>query len=330
MNLRKKSTFIKLLITLLLIYFLYNFINVTFEDIVNSIQRANKQYLIVATLLMPLTILLQIIKWHLLLRDQGSKVPFKSAAISHLSGMALGIVTPARIGELGRAWFVRELPQIKVFSLTILDKLYSTLAYFSVGVFSLFMFFIPKNEFSAFQIVAIAFVLIAIYAFIILALIRPRIIAQAFDNYPEFLPKKVFFSKIAAVMAQVARRKVLLVYVLGSGVWFLVIFQLWLLVNAFSKVSFWVGINSASAAHFAKTLFPVTFGELGVREASVIYFFRNQGVTESAAVSAALFLLLLNVLIPSLVGVTFLSRLRWGNSGGNSEETSSASMEVIK
>jgi len=121
MNLRKKSTAVKLLFTLLLIYFLYNFINVTFEDIFNSIIHARKRFLIAAALIMPVTILLQIIKWYQLLRDQEVQ-----------SGMALGIVTPARVGELSRAWFLRELPQIKVFSLTILDKFYSLLAYFSV------------------------------------------------------------------------------------------------------------------------------------------------------------------------------------------------------
>ena len=330
MNLRKKSTVIKLLFTLLLIYFLYNFINVTFEDIVNSILHAKIQYLIAAVLLMPVTIFLQIVKWYQLLRDQGAQIPFKSAAVSHLSGMALGIVTPARIGELSRAWFLRELPQIKVFSLTILDKLYSTLAYFSIGVLSLLMFFIPKNDFSAFQTSAIVLVLVAIYTFIILALIKPQIVGNAFNRYPDFLPKKELFSRIAFVMAQVVRKKVLLVYVLGGGVWFLVVFQLWLLVNAFSEVNFFIGINSASAAHFAKTLLPVTFGELGVREASVIYFFRNQGVAESAAVSAALLLFLLNVLIPSLVGVTFVSRLRWRSSNNNSKEITNDSVAAIK
>ncbi|MCH8927168.1 MAG: flippase-like domain-containing protein [Candidatus Marinimicrobia bacterium] len=330
MDLRNKSTLIKLLVTLLLIYFLYNFINVSFEDISNSILHAKKQFLIAAALLMPVTILLQIIKWYQLLRDQEARVPFKSAAVSHLSGMALGIVTPARIGELGRAWFLRELPQIKVFSLTILDKFYSTLAYFSIGVFSLYMFFVPNNDFSIFQTAAVALAMTAIYTFILLALIKPQIVGYAFNKYPDFLPRKELFSKIAAVMAQVVRKKVLLVYALGSGVWSLVVFQLWLLVNAFSEVSFFIGINNASAAHFTKTLFPVTFGELGVREATVIYFFKNQGVTESAAVSAALLLLLLNVLIPSLVGVTFITRLRWGNSSNIGKGKTNDSVEVIK
>ena len=89
MNLRKKSTAIKLLFTLLLIYFLYNFIDVTFEDILNSIVHAKKRFLMAAALLMPVTISLQIIKWYQLLRDQGAQVPFRSAAVSHLSGMLL-------------------------------------------------------------------------------------------------------------------------------------------------------------------------------------------------------------------------------------------------
>ena len=324
------STLVKLLITVLLIYFLYNFINVSFEDIANSISMAKKDKLITAALLMPVALSLQIIKWYLLLRDQGAQVPFKSAAVSHLSGMALGIVTPARIGELGRAWFLRELPQIKVFSLTLVDKFYSTLAYFSVGIFSFFMFFIPKIDLSFFEATAVSLASIVIYSFIILALLKPEIVGNVINKYPNFLPKKELFAKIAALISNVSRKKVLIVYVLGSGVWSLTVVQLWLLVNAFSEVKFLSGIINASAAHFTKTLFPVTFGELGVREASVIYFFKGQGVTESAAVSAALLLLLMNVLIPSLIGATFLTRLKWGKSPNNNEGTTNDFVEDIK
>lgn len=330
MNLRKKSTVIKLFITLLLIYFLYNFINVSFEDISRSILQGKKQFLIAAVLLMPVTLLLQMIKWYQLLRGQEAQVPFKSAAVSHLSGMALGIVTPARIGELGRAWFLRELPQIKVFSLTIVDKFYSTLAYFTLGILSLLIIFIQSIDLSLFQKAAVSLATIAIYSFIIIALLKPEIVSNVFSKYSKFLPKKDLLGKIATLMAQVNRKKVLMVYALGTGVWLMVIFQLWLLVNAFSEVNFLSGIFNASAAHFAKTLFPITFGELGVREASVIYFFRGQGVTESAAVSAALLLFLLNVLIPSLVGATFLRRLRWNWSPNSNKSSTIDPSENLK
>jgi len=310
MNLRKKSTVIKLFITLLLIYFLYDFINVSFEDVSKSILHGERQFLIAAVLLMPATLLLQMTKWYQLLRGQEARVPFKSAAVSHLSGMALGIVTPARIGELGRAWFLRELPQIKVFSLTIVDKFYSTLAYFTLGILSLLIIFVPSIDLSLFQKAAVSLATISIYSVIIIAVLKPEIVGNVFNKYSKFLPKKELLGKIATIMAQVSRKKVLTVYALGGGVWLLVIIQLWLLVNAFSEVNFLSGIFNASAAHFVKTLFPVTFVELGVREASVIYFFKSQGVTASEAVSAALLLLILNVLIPSLVGATFLTRLK--------------------
>jgi len=177
-------------------------------------------------------------------------------------------------------------------------------------------------------VATVSFASIAIYSIIILALLKPGSVGNVINKYPKFLPKKELLTKIAALIINVSRKKVLIVYTLGSGVWSLIVFQLWLLVNAFSDVNFLSGLNSASAAHFAKTLFPVTIGELGIREASVIYFFKGHGVTESAAVSAALLLLLMNVVIPSLVGATFITRLRWGKSPNNNEGTTNNSEDV--
>ena len=118
--------------------------------------------------------------------------------------------------------------------------------------------------------------------------------------------------EIASIISSVKRKKVFLLIGLATSVWFLVVIELWLLLNAFSEVKFFAGAISASSAHFTKTLFPITFGELGIREAAMIYYFNHLGVSEVASVAAALLMFALNVFLPSLVGAIFLRRLKIG------------------
>ena len=58
---------------------------------------------------------------------------------------------------------------------------------------------------------------------------------------------------------------------------------------------------------FAKTIIPpVSFGELGIREGASVYFLKQVGVSAAAGFNAAIFLFIINVLLPALTGLIFL------------------------
>ena len=320
MNLKKISFYIRMLVTLLLLYFVYTFFDIQFDGLMRSFYASNKQYLFSAFALMPLTISIQILKWHLLLGSLDKKMKLQSAAISHLAGMTLGIVTPARIGELSRAWFLRGVPQMEVVGLTILDKFYSILAYFSIGMITSFIFLYDFGDLNI-SLKILFYVLAAgTYLFISIALLNPLKIGKMIKFTGKLIRKKEYLNIIASSWSMVTRRRIFVVYGLAGAVWSSVITQLYLLIRAFEVVPLYDGLVSASTAHFVKTLLPLTLGELGIREASVSYFFGKLGVDESAAFSAAILMLLINVILPALVGAIFIIRLKIGRgSNGNHE-----------
>jgi len=58
---------------------------------------------------------------------------------------------------------------------------------------------------------------------------------------------------------------------------------------------------------FAKTMIPpVSLGELGIREGASVYFLTQFGETASVAFNASIFLFIINLLIPALVGLVLL------------------------
>jgi len=141
MKLKNISNIVRLLVTVLLVLFIYRFFDIQLDDLIRSAADSKKRALGTAFALMPLTMLLQMFKWYQLLKLAGDNIRFSDAVTSHLAGMTLGFITPARLGELGRAWFLEDVPQLKVVALTLAEKFYSTLAYFIFGVLSLILFF---------------------------------------------------------------------------------------------------------------------------------------------------------------------------------------------
>jgi uncharacterized membrane protein YbhN (UPF0104 family) len=83
-----------------------------------------------------------------------------------------------------------------------------------------------------------------------------------------------------------------------------------LLVAAFSHNQnyldyFWAG----NLLMFAKTVIPpVSLGELGIREGASIYFLTRLGETSVVAFNASIFLFIINLFIPALIGLVFLFR----------------------
>jgi hypothetical protein len=64
---------------------------------------------------------------------------------------------------------------------------------------------------------------------------------------------------------------------------------------------------------FAKTLIPALnfLGDLGIREASSLYFFSFYDVEPARIVAVTLTLWCINILLPVLVGIVWVMKIRW-------------------
>lgn len=327
MKLKNFSNIVRFLVTVILLIFIYKFFDIQLDELLRAIATSNKTKLWTAFALMPLIMFLQMTKWHQLLKIADKSIRFSDAATSLLAGMTLGIITPARIGELGRAWFLKDIPQLKVVGLTLADKFYSTLAYFIWGIPSLIVYFNLNYSPSLLSNILMIAGSLFLYTIIAVSVVSPGKVGKTLLTINKVLFRGEHIVDIASIISSLKREKVFLVLGLATLVWFLIITELWLLVNAFYEVEFLTGTLSASSAHFTKTLLPFTFGELGVREAAMIYFFKNLGVSKVASVASALLMFSMNVLLPSLTGALFLRRLKIGRKITASSESLSQLQE---
>ena len=92
--------------------------------------------------------------------------------------------------------------------------------------------------------------------------------------------------------------------------YFCFLLQYALLVSAFSHNSemlnyLWAG----NLIMFAKTVIPpISLGELGIREGASVFFLTKFGELSSVAFNASIFLFIINILLPALVGLILLAK----------------------
>jgi uncharacterized membrane protein YbhN (UPF0104 family) len=108
----------------------------------------------------------------------------------------------------------------------------------------------------------------------------------------------------------VFRSRHLIIALLLSATFYLVIYlQMFLLLNAFSGVQPGDAFLGFAAMMFLKALVPIFLGDLGIREASSVYFYSLRGIAAATSLDASLLLFVINVLFPSILGLLFVPKL---------------------
>jgi len=272
------------------------------EKIVKALRTADPIFFLLAFLFLIPNVLVQCLKWRYLLTIIKPSVTFGEAMESLLAGYSMGLITPGRVGEYGRAFFIHGTNWMKVIGLTLLDKLYSFSVVVLVGIPGLICFLNGLFGFSLPRLI-LGLLIASIFLYIV--------------SYPDFLPKFLnmlpFRDRIGAFtgsMGNFRRRQAGVLLSLSAVFYLIYCIQFYLLCWAFERISLKVAFVAISATFLTKTLLPISLGDLGVREGASVFFFSQLGVQKTTAFNASLILFLIDILIPSLSGLPIILKKR--------------------
>jgi uncharacterized protein (TIRG00374 family) len=113
-----------------------------FNKLANKIANFNAEYLPVIISLIMIGWIPLFVRWNLLLKHSGLKVPLKKNLLIYLSGFALSI-TPGKIGELLRAQILKsqfDLPRTKTTTLVLVEKFYDLAGAILISLTSIWFF----------------------------------------------------------------------------------------------------------------------------------------------------------------------------------------------
>ena len=242
---------------------------------------------------------LKVFRWGWLLRRLGAPCTAAESLYSYLGGMAVGLLTPGRVGEMARAMYLRTGDRAFVAGAAFLDKVFDVTVVLIVGAAGCAM------QGLAIPAAALALAALALYLLIFLP---ARVLDRLTGLVPIAAARRVA-SSLSQPLARAGGGTVLLGALQAALTFAAVMLQFHLLLSAF-------GPAPAGATLFVlplvvlSNLIPLTISGVGVREWASVILFRQYGVGGPVAVNVALLLYVFNSLLPGLAGSLLSPRLR--------------------
>ena len=254
---------------------------------------------------------LKVLKWHsLVIAASSEATTLMDAAKSYFVGMAGGLLTPGRVGEIARAVYLDKHKRSLIVYLVAVDRIFEIAAVVLLAMPGLFYY-------ADVLVVAVAAILLAIMLAVV--------------YYPEFplrwlqrfLPRA---GKFAVVQKQLALM-VLQLKNVSTGIkikqmglalisYMVVILQFHYLLNNYHHSRLWTAIITQPLIMLTNVL-PLTIGGLGIREGTAMVLLSSFNVPRAASIASAFMLFFLNTALPAFVGIIVFIFFRYNKSDEN-------------
>lgn len=299
---KHRTLFIKLGLALGIMIVLVR--SLSYKEIFLSLHQADIGWIMLASLLLVPNIYVQLGKWRFLVRRIKPGVTFSEVLNSLLIGFTLGFITPGRLGDIGRAFFIKDTPWQRTLGLAVIDKIYAAGVVYIGGIISLL--YIGHKFLNIYLSVLLALLGLAIIGLILYILLNPQTLRSIFYMLNIILPRrekiKIFLSSLDDF--QFRQGLTLLAWSLLFSLVYLT--QFYCIILAFAYVAPLKAYAAATATFLVKTLLPISFGDLGIREGAAVVFFKTVGVEGAVALNASLVLFGINLVTPSLFGLIII------------------------
>lgn len=285
---------------------------VSLAEVFFSVEQGNWPIISIAILLVGLNLGLEARKWQLLMREFYPEIKFSTSVKAILTGMTTGIFTPNRLGEYaGRVLYLDEGHRLEATLLTFLDRISQMFITLLTGIIALLVMVSQHGTIieeylggpGASQLLVLA--LGAFLFFIIGIIFNPRLVLYFFRKIDL---KANWARKVESTLMRVKPNLLRKILILAMARYFVFSSQYVLFLYGFSyEEGILLAYGIVAMVFLLKSLVPfVGLSELGVRESAAITIMGLFAVAPWIAMKSSLALYLINIIIPSLVGIVFL------------------------
>ncbi|KAA0246487.1 MAG: UPF0104 family protein [Chlorobiota bacterium] len=299
----------KLIIAAGLLIFLINFID--YDQIISAINEANLLMIGLVLILGVVNIGLQYIKWRITCNEVLEVKDNSKIFRSLFFGFSAGIITPLRIGEyFGRGIEFRDKSLVQVTVATLVDKFFPLLMVASIGSVSSLLFIYYYHNVSIYLVLSLFVLIFSFFYLLLMLLVSNRFWNSLLYSRLNTSSRVRSFLDKLKIFENLDKRYFYKMIVISFLFYSCFLIQYALLAMAFSNhFNFINYLWAANLIMFSKTIIPpVSIGELGIREGVSIYFLTQMGESASVGFNASIFLFIINLLIPALIGVGMFLR----------------------
>ncbi|NLP12133.1 flippase-like domain-containing protein [bacterium] len=280
---------------------------ISWIDLRNAVVNAQHGWITAALILLAPNLYCQFKRWQLIVRQFEAAISAKEVVRSLFAGITLGLITPGRIGDLGRTVFIPGADWLGLMGLMLIEKWYALLVVYFAGLWGLLPFLratLRPELWVPVETTGLALVLAGIALALHPAFLN--YVLKRFNSSGKHKRLHQVLNGVTKLTPRVSRS--LLFYTVAQVTVYLM--QFYLLIRAFTPLPLWSGLSAVAAVMWSKTLLPISLGDLGIRESASIYFLGKLQVSEAAAFDSALLLFAINVLLPAVAGFAVLMKSR--------------------
>ncbi|MDD2485914.1 MAG: lysylphosphatidylglycerol synthase transmembrane domain-containing protein [bacterium] len=299
MKIKLTDTPVKILITAILIILVIR--NLSLERIASLIGSIDTTTLLPVLLAAVVFVLLKWCKWHLLLIGRAESLTPSLSIASYLIGTAAGLVTPGRVGELGRAALFKGDDRARVAGLVIFDRMIDLV---TVAVYALVGLFAVSRLLGTVALAGIIILTVVIFG--------GDSVVNLLSEIPLFKGLLKRFRGLEVMLqgwGGFDRRRLMVVMVISFLAFGVSLVQFHFLSEAlFPRASLLAALVSFPVLVLASAA-PFTVSGFGAREAVAVLMMGRYAIPREVAVSATLLSFTFNVAVPGLAGAVFLQRI---------------------
>jgi hypothetical protein len=302
----RKASLMKMGLTIIL--FIVLFIKIDISEVLVILSSLHIGYYVLALIFIPLLYVIRTFRWEILLRAMKIKRPFSNLLLVLIIGVFYGLITPGKVGELGRAYHLKE-KKTKTVPTILIEKITDIITLFVLSILTISLFF---NNYSGFEYVIFAGALAIILVTwsltsknLISLFIKPFKLAN--EQVDEFVDSFLHIFKNRQIMYKT---------------FFLAI--CYYVINYISAYFLLLALDIDPSTVIALPLvvlmgnIPVTISGLGLRESMGAICFILLGESGANGVSFSMMLFVTTTLLPGFFGYLFLLAERKSDmSSGN-------------
>ena len=293
-----------------IILFIYIISKIDLAAVAQNFLNIDLRFLALAFVLTIPSLLIKTLKWKQLVNPFNVELSMKEGVSAWLAGFFIGLITPGRVGDLARAFYLKEKMKIgSALTTVVIDRVLDIFVLMALSVLG--VFFIITNfhiDGKIIQIIFGTFVLVIIAAIVFFqkkyasALLKPLFNIFVPEKYKERLKSSYqdFYDGITTLKANKgAIAKAAMLSVIAWIITFTNYFVLSLAIGLNVEYFF---ILMIMPIVLLVEILPISFSGIGTRDATLILFFAIIGLSANSAVALSLTILIFNY-IYSLAGL---------------------------
>lgn len=272
----------------------------------DSLQSANLTLVGVAIGTILPMIYTKAVRWLYILESQSIQYNLRSAFLSYLGSMYIGLLTPGRLGEFVKALHVSRdcnISSARAFSSVLIDRFYDLSMLILIGSAALLVLMHSGTELLT-LVAALVLLIIPVVLFLNTATFTA---IQRLGSQFGHLGQRIFaadgwLAEMRVGMCQLSPLSALLAMgltVLAYGIFFA---QCYLLALALDISLSYIQVSYAVAIGSLVTLLPISVSGLGTREVAMIAYLSTVGVTPEQALGFSLLVFATFYLAGGLLG----------------------------